>query len=151
MFDFVKHDISDLVSTVLCEVIHDVPSVSAKPKVAFICDGRACEADCSECFRTTNVEHAEHFERLGDTYMEAEPKRGEWIPLIHETDMTTNFPWERDGQWVIVTDGKSISVERFKKDAYDHFFPDGRWFEVEHTTAWMPLPQPYGAKMGVSE
>ena len=27
---FVKHDISDLVSTVLCEVIHDVPSVSAE-------------------------------------------------------------------------------------------------------------------------
>ena len=72
---------------------------------------------------------------------------GEWIPLIHETEMTTNFPWERDGQWVIVTDGKTISVERIKKDAYDHFFPDGRWFEIEHTTAWMPLPQPYGAKM----
>ena len=72
---------------------------------------------------------------------------GEWVPLIHETDMTTNFPWERDGQWVIVTDGKTISVERIKKDAYDHFFPNGRWFELEHTTAWMPLPQPYGAKM----
>ena len=72
---------------------------------------------------------------------------GEWIPLIHETEMTTNFPWERDGQWVIVTDGKTISVERIKKDAYDHFFPGGRWFELEHTTAWMPLPQPYGAKM----
>ena len=69
--------------------------------------------------------------------------RGEWIPLIHDTYMTTNFPHERDGQWVIVTDGKSISIERIKKDAYDHFYPNGRWFELEDVIAWMPLPKPY--------
>lgn len=81
----------------------------------------------------------------------ADRPSGEWIPLIHDTNMTTNFPHERDGQWVIVTDGKSISVERIKKDAYDHFYPNGRWFELEHTTAWMPLPKPYGIMKGGNE
>ena len=67
-----------------------------------------------------------------------------WIPLSHDDDgMGTDFPYERDGEWVIVTDGKNISVERIKKDAYDHFFPNGRWFELEDVIAWMPLPKPY--------
>ena len=67
-----------------------------------------------------------------------------WIPLSHVDDgMGTDFPYERDGEWVIVTDGKTISVERIKKDAYDHFFPNGRWFELDDVIAWMPLPEPY--------
>lgn len=67
-----------------------------------------------------------------------------WIPLLYDDNgLGTNFPHERDGEWVIVTDGKTISVERIKKDAYDHFFPNGRWFELEDVIAWMPLPQPY--------
>lgn len=68
----------------------------------------------------------------------------EWIPLSHDDyGLGTDFPHERDGEWVIVTDGKTISVERIKKDAYDHFFPNGRWFELENVIAWMPLPEPY--------
>ena len=73
-----------------------------------------------------------------------------WISLSHDDDgLGTDFPYERDGEWVIVTDGKTISVERIKKDAYDHFFPNGRWFELEDAIAWMPLPKPYecGARM----
>ena len=67
-----------------------------------------------------------------------------WIPLSHVDDgLGTDFPYERDGEWVIVTDGNTISVERIKKDAYDHFFPNGRWFELENVIAWMPLPKPY--------
>ena len=65
-----------------------------------------------------------------------------WIPLVHD-EMTTDFPYEHDGEWVIVTDGKDISVERIKKDAYDHFYPNGRWFELDDAIAWMPLPTPY--------
>ena len=73
----------------------------------------------------------------------AEAVRG-WIPLSHDDNgLGTDFPYERDGEWVIVTDGKSISVERIKKDAYDHFFPNGRWFELEDVIAWMPMPEPY--------
>lgn len=67
-----------------------------------------------------------------------------WIPLSHDDNgLGTDFPYERDGEWVIVTDGKSISVERIKKDAYDHFFPNGRWFGLEDVIAWMPMPEPY--------
>ena len=75
--------------------------------------------------------------------LSAEAVQG-WIPLSHDDDgLGTDFPYERDGEWVIVTDGKTISVERIKKDAYDHFFPDGRWFELEDVIAWMPLPKLY--------
>lgn len=77
-----------------------------------------------------------------------------WIPLSHDDDgLGTDFPYERDGEWVIVTDGKNISVERIKKDAYDHFFPNGRWFELEDAIAWQPLPKLYecGARMEANE
>ena len=51
--------------------INKMPSVSTdKPAVAYVCDGRACDAECSECFRTTNIEHAKHFERIGGAYLE---------------------------------------------------------------------------------
>lgn len=67
-----------------------------------------------------------------------------WVPLSHDDDgLGTDFPYERDGEWVIVTDGETISVERIKKDAYDHFYPNGTWFELEDVIAWMPLPEPY--------
>ena len=67
----------------------------------------------------------------------------DWTPLRFEDEykMTSDFPWELDGSWVIVTDGQRVSVERIKKDAYDHFFPNGRYFELEDTIAWMPLPK----------
>jgi len=71
--------------------------------------------------------------------------KGHWIPLTWEDEhkIVSDFPDDMDGTWVIVTDGKSISVERIKKDAYDHFFPSGRWFELDEVKAWMPLPESY--------
>ena len=51
-----------------------------------------------------------------------------------------------DGTWSLFTDGKTVSVERYKSDAIDHFFPNGRWFSLEESTAWMPLPEPYKAE-----
>ena len=70
--------------------------------------------------------------------------KAEWIPLSHDDDgMGTDFPYVCDGEWVIVTDGNTISVERIKKDVYDHFYPNGRWFELDDVIAWMPLPKPY--------
>ena len=58
-------------------------------------------------------------------------------------------PWHRvedelpnDGEWAIFTNGKVVSVERFKEDAYNHFFPASQWFDFEDAIAWMPLPEP---------
>ena len=79
-----------------------------------------------------------------DMAIEALQEDSDWIPLSHDGGgLGTDFPYERDGEWIIVTDGKSISVERIKKDAYDHFYPNGRWFELDDVIAWMPLPKPY--------
>ena len=47
-----------------------------------------------------------------------------------------------DGEWAIFTNGKVITVERFKLDAYNHFFPASQWFDFEDVIAWMPLPEP---------
>ena len=47
-----------------------------------------------------------------------------------------------DGDWAIFTNGKVVSVERFKEDAYNHFFPASEWFDFEDAIAWMPLPEP---------
>lgn len=59
----------------------------------------------------------------------------QWIPC------SERLP--KDGTWNIFSDGKNISVERYKMDAIDHFFPQGRWFNFDEVIAWMPLPEPY--------
>lgn len=53
-----------------------------------------------------------------------------WIPFSEATP--------EDGEWAFFTNGKVISCERYKKDAMDHFFPAGRFFELEDAVAWMP-------------
>lgn len=58
-----------------------------------------------------------------------------WIPV------SERLP--EDGTWNMFTDGKQISVERFKLDAINHFFPEGRWFSFDEAVAWMPLPPCY--------
>lgn len=49
---------------------------TGRPKVAYLCDGRACGEECGlvECIRTTQIEHAKNFakEPTGD-YYEVEP------------------------------------------------------------------------------
>ena len=75
---------------------------------------------------------------------------------VHCTDMEyeinhipTASPWHmvgdglpNDGEWAIFTNGKVVTVERFKEDAYNHFFPASEWFDFEDAIAWMPLPEP---------
>jgi len=68
----------------------------------------------------------------GELITKLEPQ---WIPIAERLP--------KDGTWNIFTDGKNISVERYKADAIDHFFPNGRWFQLEDVIAWMPLPEPY--------
>lgn len=52
-----------------------------------------------------------------------------------------------DGTWNIFTDGTRVSIERFKEDAIDHFYPNGRWFELEDAIAWIALPYPLPKKI----
>lgn len=42
------------------------------PRVAFMCDGRACSNDCGPmcCDHTTDIEHAVNFTKIGDRYIE---------------------------------------------------------------------------------
>lgn len=58
-----------------------------------------------------------------------------WIPISEKLP--------EDGTWNLFTNGRNVSVERYKADALDHFYPNGRWFSLDEVTAWMPLPQPY--------
>lgn len=58
---------------------------------------------------------------------------GEWISVDEDLP--------EDGTWNLWTDGKSISIERYKMDALDHFEPGGRFFELEDAVAWMPIPE----------
>lgn len=56
-----------------------------------------------------------------------------------------------DGKIAVFTDGNIMSIERYKSDAIDHFFPEGRWFSFENAKAWMPLPEPYKTESEVTE
>lgn len=67
----------------------------------------------------------------------------QWIPIAERLP--------KDGTWNIFTDGKNISVERYKADAIDHFFPPGRWFDLDDAVAWIPLPAPYVEVVGDDE
>lgn len=66
--------------------------------------------------------------------VDVEVGQSRWIPCAERLP--------EDGTWNIFTDGKTISVERYKSDAIDHFFPNGRWFSLEEAVAWLPLPEP---------
>ena len=74
---------------------------------------------------------------IRDYFISVTPMQG-WI-LVSE-----RLP--EDGTWNIFTDGNMVSVERYKTDAIDHFYPNGRWFSLDEVIAWMPLPEPYKAE-----
>jgi len=59
-------------------------------------------------------------------------KSDKWIPISEDL--------LEDGKWYLFTDGKNMSVERYKADALDHFCPPGRWFQFDEAVGWMPLP-----------
>lgn len=69
---------------------------------------------------------------------EIKEERMEWQPFIYD-GVKCNVPEDMDGKWIAVTNGKTISLERIKKDAYDHFYPSCKWFELEDVTAWKPV------------
>lgn len=98
----------------LCKVLHDLEW------------WQSCDIS-EENYRKTVTEFKEKW------FHSTENKR-EWIPV------TKRLP--DDGKWAIFTDGSTISVERFKTDALDHFYPQGRWFSFDNAIAWMPIPEP---------
>ena len=62
-----------------------------------------------------------------------------WIK--HEWDgCNSSIPNEYDGKWIFVTNGECVSIERFKVDAIDHFYPESVKFSIEETTYWAPIP-----------
>ena len=95
-----RNDYLDGISTAIATV-YDLPSAEAV-KVAYICDGRKCDSDCSECFRTLDIEHARDFTLMGDTYFQQEAEAGpkvirsktllptkdfkEWAKRVRETN-----------------------------------------------------------------
>lgn len=102
------------------------------------CRNANCGAMCSPVdaeMWSDNPEKCPYYKRV---------ERDEDRPKGHWISIKDRLP--EDGTWNIFTDGESISVERYKYDAIDHFFPEGRWFTVEDVVAWMPLPEPYGAE-----
>ena len=61
---------------------------------------------------------------------------GDWIPI------SERLP--EDGTWNIwQSKTGAIGIERYKEDAYNHFYPSGRFFSLEDAVAWMPLPERY--------
>lgn len=71
------------------------------------------------------------------------PEEG-WTPVSEglPEDGTWNFWQSKDGK---------ISFERYKKDAIDHFYPAGRFFELEDAIAWRPRPEPYVPDINVGK
>ena len=72
----------------LHELEHNIPA-DDRPKVIYVCDGRACDAECNgeygQCFKTSKVEHAKNFERIAGTYYEKE-RTGEWSEVTVDDD-----------------------------------------------------------------
>ena len=66
-----KYKIPFSIQQEVAREIDALPSADAV-KVAYICDGRKCDKDCSECFRTLDIEHAKDFKLIGGVYYQQE-------------------------------------------------------------------------------
>lgn len=60
-----------------------------RPKIAYFCDGTACDGECDECHHTTDIEHAKNFNIINGMhnikYIETDYRpRGEWIMHIDD-------------------------------------------------------------------
>lgn len=85
-----EHGLADEARLVAIEALK-----GPRPKIAFACDGRKCGKDCSECGRTTDIEHAKNFTRLGESYLEILPVAGP-CKSDHDHD---------GGEWIDITEG----------------------------------------------
>lgn len=71
--------ISKEIRMAIIRLLKALPSADAV-KVAYICDGRKCGEDCSDCFRTLDIEHAKDFKKMGGTYYQQES--AEAVPTV---------------------------------------------------------------------
>ena len=62
-----------------------------------------------------------------------------WLPIDKEKLEAGEII--EDGAWCFFTNGKSISVERYKADVIGHFFPPGRFFSLDEAIAFIPIPE----------
>lgn len=85
-----EHGLADEAILVAIEALKE-----PRPKIAFACDGRKCGEDCSECGRTSDIEHAKNFIRLGEIYLESLPVAGP-CKADHDHD---------GGEWIDITEG----------------------------------------------
>ena len=75
-------------------------------------------------------------------------KMVDWFIKLIDKQPTIAAPrWVRcddelpeDGEWAIFTNGKVVTVERFKLDGYNHYNPPSIWFDLEDAKYWMKLP-----------
>ena len=130
-----------------------VPTVEAIPKADY---ETRLKADMVAVLVDIQLEFEELQGKYSPNYDEASQHLCEIIKeKIENVKEGYNTHWilvkdrlPEDGTWNVFTDGKAISVERYKMDAMDHFYPSGRWFELEDAVAWMPLPPHYSEKGG---
>lgn len=128
-------------------------------KVAYICDGRACDGDCVECFRTTDISHAKNFELCGDAYMEKRVDgRCESCDLA---DLTEAFAHDYvkvavDKAFELMT-WRPADINTPEEIGAEHVLVTIRWAEDDlevcemdpmvmkeyNVIAWQPLPKPY--------
>lgn len=101
-------------------MINDAPTVSAEAvKVAYICDGRKCDGDCSDCFRTLDIEHAKDFKLMGGVYYQQESAEAEptvirsrtLLPTIDFKEWARRVREENPNVIVIPCDAEVVSAE----------------------------------------
>ena len=146
-------------------VLSALPSADAV-KVAYICDGRKCDEDCSDCFRTLDVEHAKDFKLMGGVYYQqesADAVQGEWIPCgekmpkelerVNVTWLNHNPPfYYQHIKDIPQTDtavyyrGKWYWWDATVIDVLAEYGEDCNAEQIDkdiEVIAWMPLPKPY--------
>ena len=72
--------------------------------------------------------------------MQLPPATPQFIP-IEGDGFEKTLPEEMDGCWALFTDGKQISIERWKLDAINHFYPGGKKFSFQEAKGYYPLPK----------